>query len=496
MTDTNIQNTDPHNLLTEDARESADQLRPLSAKLHWICVDKGLIESNDVSVLLDEADKTQDILNKIALIEDLIDQNDDQSPAVKFTKKIKNYKETPIPSCAEIQKRPVQKFKKQSNGVIEVPDVVFVASDEYETSFVWLKKNSLKAKRINLERFTKRACLYHKPKKIESTRSVVTSRWYQDLFPISDQPEYTSTTKHIDLPIKQLQKLKNQLQKSVKRYQQRILWYLEDNIRSHVSAYPGSIKGDLIIAVECCQNVDKNFRALLSRMVFQQVFKNRVSGAKSFNICLFSSLENPQFWHRPDFGMTLADDSKIRDIELWLDCIEGGMNGSGGDALIGLEAILKNKAEGQKLVVITNRTKASAECFYSLENLEKNSKNCEKSEMIISTVFTDPEVSQTVIDAYSENSKSVFKAFSETEKTVLVNRTKTIAEMFSKASFDELFSWARVCEDTGVKNEYFLPRLDFCPEVDRLNVEFNRAVRSLLELSETFKRSEGFYARQ
>ena len=90
----------------------------------------------------------------------------------------------------------------------------------------------------------------------------------------------------------------------------------------------------------------------------------------------------------------------------------------------------------------------------------------------------------------------LFKAFSETEKTVLVNRTKTIAEMFSKASFDELFSWARVCEDTGVKNEYFLPRLDFCPEVDRLNVEFNRAVRSLLELSETFKRSEGFYARQ
>merc|ERR1711976_180379 len=220
----------------------------------------------------------------------------------------------------------------------------------------------------------------------------------------------------------------------------------------------------------------------MSRMFYQQIFKNRDEKvSKNFNICLFSSKDNLQFWHKPDFSMTRADDEKIKDIELWLDCLD-----SDGDCLIGLEKLMANKSSDQKVVVITNRQTLSAEFLFSLENISG----------INATILTDSSVKPEVVEAYKKSSKAVFKAFSEAEKSLLIGKTKEITTRFSKANYDELFSWSKISDETETVNEYFLPKIKNCSELDKLFQEFNKTIKSLLDLSSTYKQSEIYYSKK
>merc|ERR1712154_271653 len=138
-----------------------------------------------------------------------------------------------------------------------------------------------------------------------------------------------------------------------------------------------------------------------------------------------------------------------------------------------------------------NRNSASAEFYYSIEKIAETTGKC-----INSVVFTDSSISDNLMSTYSSLAKSTFKAFSENEKSNLINRTKTISNLFSKANFDEISSWIAAIDGNSIENEYFLPKLKYCAEVDRLNREFNATIKSLIELSDTFKKAQNFYDRK
>jgi len=466
-------------LLTEDADIAGDQLRNLSdGKFHWICVDRGLVESTDVNILLDEADRVAFADDAIQNLEEQIERLDQaKSGSVVNVKQAKlKLKESKIPEVALIKRKEPKKLKPRSDGVIKIPDIVFPSQEEYVTSKKWLSENSLRSKGISLDKFTKRKCLTHRTENIKSIGTTVKAKWYEGSFPVTGR-------RHIDLTLKQLNQLKNQYTKAIKRYSQRILWTVKDHVRSQLGSFTGSLKGHLIIAIEAC-DLTTEFKSLLERLLFQQILQLRNLPHYRFNMCCFSGSSDPQFWMKPDFSSVIADQNSIADAKLWIDCLESLPADS---SIVGLETLVKNLPNDTKIIIISNRKKSSTEFQFSVDQVAVIPKRKDrKGPKISSVICSNPYIDSEVADAYKMLSTNIFTALSIERQNVISEAIRKGTDSFTKPDWSNL----QVLD----QNEYRLPDLNGKnSELELIFKEFNKAISSLSDLAETYRVASEFY---
>ncbi|CAH8589918.1 unnamed protein product [Schistosoma turkestanicum] len=367
--------------------ETANSLRKIAhstpnGRFHWFR-ENGIIESDDVCVLLDEIDEAisyskqaqllissisdkrvgsevdpksdksivpkststtnqlmggGDPLNQIeprlnlltlarkeaiqAKIKGVTTDNDSCPKAVTWYQEINNNDKTqPNHVRSKISGR-----KKPNIPVKQTRTKRFICQipthEERLTSREWLRKYSIRSLGLNLTRLTSGMDCKHEMSFVNSTRSVVHARYCSGLFPLVN---VAGTLRHLQYSLDELKTFEQKVTEALKRYIRRYEW-----LTSGSRKYFGLIREEcIVILIDTSGSIGpkmNEIKTYLKLLIWEQLHKNKVF----FNLISFSSalLE----WQVS--GVVLADEGNCHDAIAWIDQLKAIGGTCTGEAIL------------------------------------------------------------------------------------------------------------------------------------------------------------------
>ncbi|TNN09371.1 von Willebrand factor A domain-containing protein isoform 2 [Schistosoma japonicum] len=365
------------------ATETANSLREVShstpnGRFHWFR-ENGIIESDDISVLLDEIDEALSYLKQAQLListvkdhryESEVDQNNcDKSLVSKSTStanqlmagwdsvnqieprlnlltlarkeaiqtKIKNattdndlylkaltwYREINNTDKARPNSMKDKiSGRKKSNIQIKQFNCQIPTYEEKLTSREWLLKYSIRSLGLNLTRLTSGMDCRHEMSFVNSTRTMVHARYCSGLFPLVN---VGGTLRHLQYTLDELEAFEKEVVKALKRYVKRYEWLTTGSRK-----YFGLIREEcIVILIDTSGSMDthmKEIKTYLKLLIWEQLHKNKVF----FNLISFNStlLE----WQVS--GVVMADEMYCHDAIAWIDQLKAMGGTCTGEAII------------------------------------------------------------------------------------------------------------------------------------------------------------------
>ncbi|CAH8658444.1 unnamed protein product [Schistosoma rodhaini] len=194
--------------------------------------------------------------------------------------------------------------------------------EERLTSREWLRKYSIRSLGLNLTRLTSGMDCKHEMSFVNSTRTMVHARYCSGLFPLVN---VAGTLRHLQYTLDELEAFEQEVAKALKRYIKRYEWLTTGSRK-----YFGLICEEcIVILIDTSGSMDAHLNEIktyLKLLIWEQLHKNKVF----FNMVSFSStlLE----WQAS--GVVMADEVYCHDAIAWIDQLKATGGTCTGEAIL------------------------------------------------------------------------------------------------------------------------------------------------------------------
>ncbi|CAH8612945.1 unnamed protein product [Heterobilharzia americana] len=194
--------------------------------------------------------------------------------------------------------------------------------EEKLTSREWLRKYSIRSLGLSLTRLTSGMDCMHEMSFVNSTRTMVHARYCSGLFPLVN---VAGTLRHLQYTLDELLVFRQEVVKALKRYIKRYEWLMTGSRK-----YFGLIREEfIVILIDISGSMDihlNEIKTYLKILIWEQLHKNKVC----FNLIGFNStlLE----WQTS--GLVTASEIKCHDAIAWIDQLKAMGGTCTGEAIL------------------------------------------------------------------------------------------------------------------------------------------------------------------
>ncbi|CAH8660487.1 unnamed protein product [Schistosoma haematobium] len=308
----------------------------VGSEVNWNKSDKSIVSksSSTANQLMggwDPSNQIEPRLNLLTLarkeaidakMKSITDDNDSHPKALTWYQEINN--------TDRIRSNPMKSKvsgRKKSNTLVKPIQIKrfncqIPTDEERLTSREWLRKYSIRSLGLNLTRLTSGMDCKHEMSFVNSTRTMVHARYCSGLFPLVN---VAGTLRHLQYTLDELEAFEQEVVKALKRYVKRYEWLTTGSRK-----YFGLICEEcIVILIDTSGSMDAHLNEIktyLKLLIWEQLHKNKVF----FNMVSFSStlLE----WQAS--GVVMADEIYCHDAIAWIDQLKATGGTCTGEAIL------------------------------------------------------------------------------------------------------------------------------------------------------------------